>query len=43
VPPPQQPQQRSEPHQSSGPDVRVFNKDELDIPSFLRRSRANGR
>jgi len=44
VPPPQQqPPQRTEPHQSSGPDVRVFNKDELDIPSFLRRSRANGR
>lgn len=30
-------------NQPAKPDVRVFDKDELDIPSFLRRSRANGR
>lgn len=44
--PAQQPQQsppKAEPQQPPKPDVRVFDRDELDIPSFLRRSRANGR
>ncbi len=27
----------------AGSDVRIFNRDDLDIPSFLRRTRTNGR
>lgn len=40
---PSQPTPMPDPRQSHKPEVRVFDKDELDIPSFLRRSRANGR
>ncbi len=41
--PPQQNPPKSDPQQPPKSDVRVFDRDELDIPSFLRRSRANGR
>ncbi len=33
----------AEPQQPPKSDVRIFDRDELDIPSFLRRSRTNGR
>lgn len=39
---PQQPTSNSA-SQPAANDVRTFDRDDLDIPSFLRRSRANGR